>query len=119
MNQLQMGLAKLAASCFLIFALAACAAFGTPAPQSFNQRLVAGYTTVEAVANTATQLRAAGKLSDADKDNVVSTSRTALAGLDLAAQVHKTNPAAGQDKLTATITVLTALQAYLLTKESK
>lgn len=102
----------------LLFAaiLMACSTFGVQAPQTFNQRLMAGYTAVEVVATNATQLRAAGKLSDADRENVVATGRTAVAGLDLAAQVHKTNPAAGQEKLTATIAVLTALQAYLATK---
>jgi hypothetical protein len=93
-----------------------CSTFGVQSPTDFNGRLAAGYKTVEGVANTATQLRVAGKLSDADRDNVVATSRTAIAGLDLAGQVHKTNPAAGDQKLTATIAVLTALQTYLATK---
>lgn len=96
--------------------LMGCSTLGVQSPTDFNGRLAAGYKTVEGVANTATQLRAAGKLSDADRENVVATSRTAVAGLDLAGQVHKTNPAAGDQKLTATIAVLTALQTYLATK---
>lgn len=102
-------------ACALMFA--ACAQLGVPAADTFNKRLLAGYQTVETVASTASTLRTAGKLSDADRDNVVATSRTAIAGLDLAKQTHATNPQAGNDKLTATITVLTALQAYLATKE--
>ena len=47
---------------------------------------------------------------------MVSTLRSAEAGIDLAVLTYKTNPQAGGDKLTATITVLTALQAYLATK---
>ena len=43
--------------------------------------------------------------------------RSAEAGIDLAgADLQKTNPQAGGDRLTATI-VLTALQAYLATAE--
>jgi hypothetical protein len=97
----------------------ACAAIGVPSPDTFNKRALAGYSTVEGIAKTASELRTAGKLSDADRDNVVATSRTAIAGLDLARQVHSANPQAGEDKLSATITVLAALQAYLATKGAK
>lgn len=97
--------------------LAACAQLGVPAADTFNKRLLAGYQTVETIASTAGTLRTAGKLSDSDRDNVVATSRTAIAGLDVAKQVYATNPQAGDDKLTATITVLSALSAYLATKE--
>ena len=99
--------------------LCACAQLGVPAADTFNKRLLAGYHTVDAVANTASALRAAGKLSDADRDNVVNTGRTAVAGLDVARMLHATNPQAGEDRLTATIAVLTALQTYLATQGSK
>lgn len=99
--------------------LISCAQMGVPAADTFNKRLMAGYQTVEAIAWSAGSLRSAGKLSDADRDNVVATSRTAIAALDLARQVHATNPQAGDDKLSATITVLGALQAYLATKGAK
>lgn len=102
-------------ACALI--LAACAQLGVPSPDTFNKRALAGYQTVETIATTAGSLRSAGKLSDADRDNVVATSRTAIAALDLARQVHATNPQAGEDKLSATITVLAALSAYLAAKE--
>jgi hypothetical protein len=104
---------------FAFLLLSACAQLGVPSPDTFNKRALAGYSTVEGIAKTATELRTAGKLSDADRDNVVATSRTAIAGLDLARQVHSANPQAGEDKLTATIAVLTALQAYMATKGAK
>lgn len=100
----------------LAFVLAACTGLGVQSPATFNQKVLAAHSTVTAIANSASTLRAAGKLSDADRDNVVSTLRSAEAGIDLAVLTHKTNPQAGGDKLTATITVLTALQAYLATK---
>lgn len=106
---------------WLLFAcallLSACAALGVPDADTFNKRAMAGYQTIETVASTAGTLRIAGKLSDADRDNVVSTTRAAITGIDLAKQIYQTNPQAGNDKLTATITVLTALQAYLATKQ--
>ena len=94
-----------------------CAALGVKAPATFNERLAAGYVTVEGIAKQAQQLRAAGKLSDSDRANVVATNTQAIAALDLAKQIHATNPQAGTDKLTAAITVLNALSAYLATKE--
>ena len=100
----------------LAVVLAACASLGVQAPATFNQKVLAAHATVTAIANSAGTLRATGKLSDADRDNVVSTLRSAEAGIDLAVTTYKANPPAGGDKLTATITVLTALQAYLATK---
>ena len=100
----------------LAFVLAACTSLGVQAPATFNQKVLAAHSTVTAIANSATSLRAAGKLCDADRYIVVSTLRSAEAGIDLAVLTYKTNPQAGGDKLTATITVLTALQTYLASK---
>lgn len=104
-------------SLFLVILVAACAQLGVPAADTFNKRALAAYTTVEGINKTATSLKAAGKLSDSDRENIISTSRSAVAGIDLARQVHATNPQGGEDKLTAMIAVLTALQTYLATKE--
>jgi hypothetical protein len=98
---------------------AACTTLGIQAPQTFNQRAVAAHNTVTAIATSALTLRTAGKLSDADRDNVVQTLRTAEAGIDLATLTAKTDPTAGADKLSASIAVLTALQTYLATKGAK
>lgn len=106
------------AFCFALL-LAACAQLGVPEADTFNKKVFAGYNTVEGIAKTASDLRTAGKLSDGDRDNVVATARSAIQGLDLAKTLHASNPQAGNDKLTATITVLTALQAYLATRGAK
>ncbi len=100
----------------LAFVLAACANLGVQSPATFNQKVLAAHATVTAIANSASTLRAAGKLSDADRDNVVASLRSAEAGIDIATMTYKTNAQAGADKLAATITVLTALQTYLATK---
>jgi outer membrane lipoprotein SlyB len=101
------------AASLMLALLVGCTTMGVASPDTFKKRQLAGYTTVEGVANTANQLRAAGKLSETDRHNVVTTARTAVAGLDVAGQVHKTDPAGGEKKLAATIAVLTALQTYL------
>lgn len=110
---------RLLAPFFLTFALllAACAQLGVPAADTFNKKALVAYTTVEGVAKTAASLRAAGKLSDSDRENVLTTGRAAVTGIELAKQIYTTNPQAGDDKLTATITVLAALQTYLASKE--
>ena len=74
------------------------------------------YVIVMVIVNSVGMLCVVGKLSDVDCDNVVFMLCSVEAGIDLAVLIYKTNPQAGGDKLTATITVLTALQAYLATK---
>jgi len=105
-----------AAVLLMAMAITACSSLGVSAPQTFNQKALAAHSTVTAIANSASALRAAGKLSDGDRDNIVATLRSAEAGIDMATLTAKTNPAAGADKLSASIAVLTALQTYLATK---
>jgi hypothetical protein len=101
----------------LATALVACAALGVPTADTFNKKLLGGYATVTTVAKTAGVLRTAGKLSDSDLENVVSTNRQAIAGLDIAAATAKTDLGAAQTKLTATLTILTALESYLASQQ--
>lgn len=101
---------------FLALVLSACTQIGLSPPETFNQKALAATKVSQAIASTAISLRAAGKLSDADRDNIVATLRTAEQGIDLASISFKTDPAAGMTKLDASIAVLTALQAYLAAK---
>ncbi len=111
-------LRSLAAGLVLV-ALAACAQVGMQTPQTFNARLAAGYTTVQTVADGARTALAAGKITKADADNVVTSERTALAALSVASQLHATDPKAGEDKLSATLAILNALNAYVTTQGAK
>lgn len=108
-----------------MLALSACAQLGLSAPDTFNKRIAAGYATVQVVAESAKTAYAAGKLSEKDRTNVVATTRAGVEGLDLAQTMHSAvcpptaaptcaAPAADA-KLTATLAILTALQAYLAT----
>lgn len=105
--------------CWLMIAVTACTTLGISQPTTFNQKAVAAHATVEGVAKTAASLRATGKLSDADRDNVVASLRSAEMGIDIATMAAKTDPVAGATKLDASIAVLTALQTYLATKGGK
>lgn len=118
-------LALLFAAC----ALAACAQLGLQAPDTFNKKIATGYATVQVVAESAKTAYVAGKLSEKDRTNVVSTTRAGVEGLDLAQTMYSavcpaTAPPgcaapAADAKLTATLAVLTALQAYLATQGAK
>lgn len=98
---------------FLLCALTACSLLGVATPQTFNERLGAGYTTLTGARDATATLLSSGKLSASDAQNVQDQLNTARTGLDLARQVHATNPPAGDAKLDAVVTGLTALQAYL------
>lgn len=106
----------LIASCFLAFTLAACAFTGTPAPQTFNQRAAAAITSVTAVREAATVLLKAGKLTPEDARNVQAQADTAMAAVAIARNVSLTDPAGGQSKLSAALTILQALDAYLASR---
>ncbi len=96
----------------VVLALAACASEGL-ALDTFNKKVVGAYATVQTVAETANAALVSGKLSKADAQNVVATSRTALAAIDVAEHVHATDPVAGENKLLSALVILQALQAYL------
>jgi hypothetical protein len=100
----------------LLVMLSACTALGVATPRTFNEKLAASYSTVTSARDATATLLTSGKLSGADASNIEQQLDNARTGLDLARQVHATNPSAGDAKLDAVVTVLTALQAYLQTR---
>ena len=109
--------------------IGACTAVGMAPADTFNKKVASAYALVNTVADSATAAYTAGKLSDADRTNVISTSSAAIAAIGVARRVRAeecppTAPATctsakADDKLTATLTVLTALQSYLATQGAK
>ena len=97
----------------LLLVLSACTALGVATPQTFNEKLVVGYSTVTASRDATATLLSSGKLSAPDAQNLEQQLDNARTGLDLARQIHATNPSVGDAKLDAVVTGLTALQAYL------
>lgn len=106
----------LASFACILWMLTACSALGVATPQTFNQKLAAGYVTVTGVRNTTATLLTANKITAADAGNVQQQADNARTGLDLARQIHATNPPAGDAKLDAVVTGLSALEAYLRTR---
>lgn len=88
--------------------LCACAQLGLVTPQSFGERLAAGYT-----ATTAASLLEARRISPGDAQNVQEGANNARAGLDIARDLRESEPAAADARLTTAITALSALSAYL------
>ena|SRR2546430_144055 len=106
--------------CYLFLLLAAgCAFLGVPTPTTFNERVAAAYTTTTEVVESTRSLLVAGKLRPDDAQNVLRQTDTVVAGLDIARSYSATNPIAANDKLTATLTILQGIQAYLNSREGK
>ena len=103
----------------ILVSILAVLAVGCATPQTFNERLLAGYATVTETRQTAVTLVDAKKMSSADAVNVQQQADTARAGLDLARSMRASAPQQAEDKLTATQTIVRALRAYLLSKEAK
>ena len=100
-----------------IFTIAACAQLGLPTAQTFDQKLTAGYATAEGINRSATTLLNAKKLSSADGQHVLDQTRNLRAGLDVARAMHKSDPKSADSKVDAMRAALTAVQAYLTSKE--
>lgn len=93
--------------------LTACAQLGVPTAKNFGERLAVGYIAVAGVRDGATTLLQARKITADDAQNIQKQADTARAGLDIARNLRATNPGAAEDRLSMTITALTALQTYL------
>lgn len=96
----------------LLLSLSACVAGVTL--KSFNQKLVGGYSSVTVINNTAVILLDAKVISSADAQNVRDQTKLAKEGLDLTKTLKGVE---AEDKLNATIRVLTALEGYLAEKQ--
>ena len=100
-----------------MLALTSCAQLGLPTATTFQDRLTAGYALNAEVRTSAATLLNAKKLTADDGQNILDQTNTARAGLDVARTIGRTDPKAGDTKLTSIRTVLLALQAYLATKK--
>jgi len=98
--------------------LIGCAAVGIPTPQTMNERVAMAQSTVTQLRATATVLLNAKRISSKDAENVLKQTDAATEGIALALAISATDPAEASTKLQATLTVLTALQAYLASKQS-
>ncbi len=99
-----------------IMLMQACALLGAPKPETFPERLAAGYVTVTANRQLNTTLLNAGILAARDGANVQQQNDTARAGLDVASTLGGT---AAEDKLTMSLRILDEVKKYLEAKQVK
>lgn len=106
-------LALIAAITLLTLLLQGCATLGVPAPQTFNERLAAGYVSATSIRTSATTLLNGAVITSSDAENLQKQADVAREGLDVA----RTLPALqAEDKLQATLLILQAAQTYLCGK---
>lgn len=102
----------------MVVALVSCAQLGitTDTPE---KRLAVGYVTATSVNQAAVALGKQGKLSSADAQHVLDSTRAATRGLDVARDLLKADPKAADAKLQAQMVILKALEDYLALKGGK
>lgn len=100
----------------LALLVVSCASMGIPTPETFNERLAAGYQTVIGVRTSAADVLRRGQITVKDAEHIQKQADLVRGWLDTARAVYPKDPAAGEAKLQATIAVLSALQTYLQTK---
>lgn len=102
--------------------LTGCQSLGLPTPQTFEEKLAAGYTSVTAVRGGAlTYLQsveakgdpAKSKAAADDAANIQAQADDARKGLDVARGLKAVDFKSADARLTSTLAVLTALQTYL------
>jgi hypothetical protein len=84
-----------------------------PAPTTWNQRVLAAYNSVDAAVQSVQTLVIAGKLGKADAQQAHARAVQLRDAIDLADQLHGSNPTEGEDALAASIKALQALQTEL------
>lgn len=105
---------------FLALALlTACAQLGVTSPQTFQDRLVIGYSTITEVTTAANTLLLADSLRASDGQNIANQASVLKAGLDVAREIAKTDPTQAENRLTAIRTALVGLQTYLASREGE
>ena len=94
-----------------------CNTIGVPQAQTFNERVAFAMTTVTGIRETATALLTDGAITVEDAKNIQAQADTAREGIDLAIQVHATDPAVAENRLLAAQVIVDALKAYLRSQQ--
>lgn len=103
----------------IVFLLAACAQLGIADADTCKKKVAAAGATVQTIYETSNAAYQADKLSETDMDNVINVLNASLTSLRAALPMCGTDPAGAQTKLSATLQILTALNAYLVAHQGK
>lgn len=103
------------AFCVLMIAvnLTGCATLGVDAPKTFNEKVAVALSTVTIVRDTTISLLTADHITAEDAENIQTQANNARNGIDIARQLHATNPGPAENRLDAAVTILKALEDYL------
>ena len=93
--------------------LAGCGPLGMLTPQTFNEKVAAGYVSAEGARSTADALLMADVIGVDDATNIQSQADVAREGIDVARALHVEQPAVGETRLESVTAVLRALTDYL------
>ena len=111
-----------------VMLIAACAQIGMAPLDTFNKRADAGFLAIQTISESTATAALAGKVSKSDAQNVVTVGTASINAINIAKQMQKeacpdTSPTAApctstaaENKLKATLAILTALQSYLATQ---
>lgn len=97
--------------------LGACAQLGLATPQTFNQKAAVALGTVTQVRESASALLMTKQITSEDALHILAATDVARTGIDTARMMYATNPTSANSKLDAIRTGLTALTAYLASRE--
>lgn len=96
-----------------VMLLPGCASLGVPTPQTFNERLAAGYVSAKAIRTSATILLNGSVITSKDAENLQKQADVGREGLDVARTLPSLQ---AEDKLQTTLLILQAAQTYLCGK---
>jgi hypothetical protein len=112
-----MSVVLVTAMCTAVLTTSGCATDGSSVANVAQSLSVEqGYAVTAGIRNVAAKLVETKHMSKADAENVLKQTDSARTALDLAAQMKANGVPGADDKLKATLTVLTALQTYLALK---
>lgn len=95
-------------------ALTGCAAFGVQAPSNFDERVVAGYKSVETAADLVAAAHAAGKISQAEANSALDRAQDASNAIGVAVDIRNAGDFSNAEtRLAAAIAALEILQKEL------
>lgn len=97
--------------------LVACESLGLPSPETTNERIAAAQGSVTQIRVTAAQLLTQKRISIADAENALRSTDAASEGIAVVRTMAAQDPAAAQARLTMIITGLTAINAYLASRQ--
>lgn len=98
--------------------LQGCATLGVPTADTVNKKAAEAYLAVTAGANSVITMRAAGKMSEADRDKTVAALQGVKTGIDSVVKLSTTDPGTAMTNLDRIMLTLNGLTAALAAQQA-